>query len=534
MPAANVDKVIVTNLAQLKAKYQAAGVAAIKTAIAALITADDGRGLKTVLVDLSSAAAMKKFEGEAVSAPQANDPESNKDAVDKIFAATQPAYLLLLGAPDVIAHQDLDNPLLSDQDTDEFAYSDLPYACDAAYSQDIRKFLAPTRVVGRLPDVVNATDPAYLVGLLQTATSYTQRPASDYDNFLGISTDTWQGSTDESLRAIFGTSAAMNVVPPAAPPWTATVLGARAHFINCHGAPATHQFFGEEELPEHIYPVSHDATQIPGNLAAGTVMSAECCYGAELYDPVIDDGQMGMCNTYLGNGAYAYFGSSTIAYGPPTGNDQADLICQDFLKNIRSGFSAGRACLQARLDYVSRSIVMAPFDLKTLAQFGLMGDPALTPVQSIDPAPHVLPKGIAAKADGPKALAAATSALDRVGRASRRATIAEMARSAVASTLVVAKSAVVATAKGTKSLRDLATQFGLTAPSVISLAITGGAAPKAKNALAKAFAAGGAAVPTAVHTMLERQEHESPAIRIKGVEVVEYSGTYEARVFFSR
>ena len=121
-----------------------------------------------------------------------------------------------------------------------------------------------------------------------------------------------------------------------------------------------------------------------------------------------------------------------------------------------------------------------------------------------------------------------------VGRASRRATIVDMATSALSSTLVVAETAVASSVKVAKSLRDLAAQFGLKSPSVISLAVGGATAPKAKTALTKAFAAGGAAVPTAVHTMLERQENTGPAIRIKGVEVVEYSGSYEAREFFSR
>ena len=41
-----------------------------------------------------------------------------------------------------------------------------------------------------------------------------------------------------------------------------------------------------------------------------TVLAAECCYGAELYDPALGLGQMGMCNTYLARKAYAYFGST--------------------------------------------------------------------------------------------------------------------------------------------------------------------------------------------------------------------------------
>lgn len=57
---------------------------------------------------------------------------------------------MLLGAPDVVPHQSLINPLHSPDDPDERVDSDLPYACDSGYSIDIDNFLGPTRVVGRL------------------------------------------------------------------------------------------------------------------------------------------------------------------------------------------------------------------------------------------------------------------------------------------------------------------------------------------------------------------------------------------------
>jgi hypothetical protein len=40
---------------------------------------------------------------------------------------------MILGAPDVVPHQDLTNPVFDppDNDPDQFAYGDLPYACDA-------------------------------------------------------------------------------------------------------------------------------------------------------------------------------------------------------------------------------------------------------------------------------------------------------------------------------------------------------------------------------------------------------------------
>jgi len=77
-------------------------------------------------------------------------------------------------------------------------------------------------------------------------------------------------------------------------------------------------------------------------------MTTECCYGAELYNPIFS--ALGMCNTYLGSKAYAYFGSSNTSYGDTTATARADMICQYFCKHLLSGTSAGSACLQAALN----------------------------------------------------------------------------------------------------------------------------------------------------------------------------------------
>jgi len=111
------------------------------------------------------------------------------------------------------------------------------------------------------------------------------------------------------------------------------------------------------------------------------VLSAECCYGAELYPP--QDGQLGMAYTYLRSGAYGVFGSTTVAYGPEDGNDSADLICQYFIRSILNGASIGRAGLEARQAFVSAVAPLDPTDLKTLGQFVVLGDASIRPVESV-------------------------------------------------------------------------------------------------------------------------------------------------------
>jgi hypothetical protein len=211
--AQHVDKVVVTNLSALKAKY-GSGLKAIKSAITKLIAADKARGLTTKLIDVASAAQMKKYKGKKVD--KATDPKQNKSAIDKIYAALTPDYIVLLGAVDVIPHQDLVNPVFApspDGDPDQTADSDLPYACEHAYSRQIEDFTAPTRVVGRLPDLTGGDDPAYLVGLLDVAANYTSLAKDEFTDYLGITALVWQGSTKESLKNVFGSAADMKKSP---------------------------------------------------------------------------------------------------------------------------------------------------------------------------------------------------------------------------------------------------------------------------------------------------------------------------------
>ena len=379
------DKVIVTNMTALKQKYGAAGVKSIQGAVKDLIKADKGRGLTTSLIALDDATAMKKLKATPVK--NAGSARQNKKAIDGVYQALVPDYLMILGAIDVIPHQDLKNPLYSsdpDGDDDEFAFGDLPYACDVPYSQDVKDFTGPTRVLGRLPDLTGAQgSPKYIVSLLKTASNWKSSERSEYQNYLGVSAETWLESTAESLTNLFGSAKEMQTSPKKGYKWKPKLINRRVHFINCHGGRAYPNFLGQSVADNDDYPVSHMAAFIgaKGNIAEGTVVAAECCYGGELYDPAAaDDNQMGICNTYLDKKAYAFFGSTTTAYGPAKGNDQADLICQYFLQRILAGSSTGRAALEARQRFVEKSSPLSPTNQKTLAQFNLYGDPSISPV----------------------------------------------------------------------------------------------------------------------------------------------------------
>lgn len=387
------DKVVLTNRAALKAKYGAAGLQAIDQALARMVAADDGRGLATHVIALDDKPTMVKLAGKPITKPA--DPKQAKAAVDAVCRKLRPDYVVLLGSIDVIPHQNLKNPIAAQEDADRTAWSDLPYACEAAYSTTISAFLEPTRVVGRLPDITASQDVDPFVARIDTAASYVRHDPDDYDAYLGITAAIWTKSSKMSVRQIFGSTAQLEVSPPDGPEWPADAIRRRAHFINCHGAPADPCFYGEHEDTGE-QPVAHDAALIAGKIRDGTIVAAECCYGAELYDPVLSGGQHGMVDTYLAGGAYAFFGSSTIAYGPSDENAEADLICQYFLKEARAGASLGRAVLEARHQFIRTSSPLSPLELKTLAQFHLMGDPSIHAVRAATP--HALaPAGAAAE-----------------------------------------------------------------------------------------------------------------------------------------
>ncbi len=391
--SAKIDKAIVTNLSALRAKYSDGAAARIRRSVDALIAADARRGLRSALICLDDARVMKKLGAKPV--VLAGNRKQNKVAIDGVYKALAPDYIMILGAIDVVPHQALLNPLYDpdpDADNDRHAFGDLPYACEAPYSQKPRDFQGPTRVVGRLPDLVDGADPGYLTGLLKTAASYKTATASHYRSYFGVSAHIWKKSSRLSLTQIFGNDRNLKLVPPATDHWHTASLGRLAHFINCHGAMNHSKFYGQPANGASKYPTALDSPYLEGKIAEGTVAVAECCYGGQLYNPGLDRGRQGICNAYLANKAYGFFASTTIAFGPTSSRhptDHADAICELFLEGVLQGASLGRATLEARQRYVRMKSPPGPIDQKTLSQFNLYGDPSITPVS---PAPESDPR----------------------------------------------------------------------------------------------------------------------------------------------
>ena len=370
-------KIIVTNQQSLHKKYGPTNWPKIDAALRKLIRSDGARALTTSLVRLDDHGDMAPY-GAPVLNPR--DEKQNKQAIDSVASAKNPDYIMLLGASDVVPFQQLQNPTPADGDSS--VPSDLPYACAHSYSTSISDFIAPSRVVGRLPDLIGGTNYSYLVDRINGAAAWkSSSPKAYLDNFV-LTAAVWSASTTMSASSIFGSgSPKIHKSPPTTPPLARSDLDGLTHFINCHGAEADPTFYGEDRGGN--FPDSMLASDLRGAIQSGTIAAAECCYGAELFDPdIFSAGQPGICQTYLEEGAYGFFGSSNIAYGPPIGNGAADLVVQYFLRGAITGASLGRAVLDARHLFIGTCPILSPHDLKTLGQFYLLGDPSIHPVSS--------------------------------------------------------------------------------------------------------------------------------------------------------
>jgi hypothetical protein len=504
------DKIIVTDRGALQLRYGPAGYLSIQQALNQLITADSVRGITTVVVEIDDPSQIAPFGTAPVATPSSES--ATKAATNAILNARNPDYLMIVGGPDIVCHQTLNNPMTGDGDPN--VPSDLPYASTSAFSQVIAQHLGTTHVVGRLPDIPNAQNPSmsapnpqnpqFLLDLINRAAQSQTRQASLYQSCFGLSAQVWSVSTQMSLAAAFGGTPSVLLAPPVGPPIAANFLQPLSHFINCHGAQADFHFYGQRG---NQYPIAMESPDIVAKIQDGSVVAAECCYGAEIYDPALA-GDMGLCCRYLAEGAYGFFGSTTIAYGPVASNSSADLIAQYFLNAVvATGASTGRACLDARQRFVQAAgPILSNPDLKTIGQYLLLGDPSLHPATT-------------------PPSAAATAAASVVGP--QEATEAE--RTSQRQALVAKGSALpravlypheTPTSPPPPPVRqrliDIAARVGIVAPEITSYEVDGDAAMLAN---AKAF--GG--VPT-IHVMIRRLTPVGPVIPVRALIVHQFDG----------
>ncbi|MES2645263.1 MAG: C25 family cysteine peptidase [Bacteroidota bacterium] len=376
-------KLIVTSKKTLEFKY-GTNFSKIEAAIKRMQRADKIKRLDTKLVYIDDAASCKSA---GIKKLKLLSEQECKRVVDDLYKKHTPAYIVLLGAGDVIPFQEILNPA---EDDDKYVLSDLPYACEPGYNNLIDAFTGPTRVVGRIPDMPGKQkNAAFLLTVIRNAINHKSLTEAQYHKYFAVTAQVWKKSTEISLQSMFADHSKMLSSPlkmeNIAAKYSKSQLKPLTHFYNCHGAKTDPEYYGQRG---RSYPSALASSNLANNISPGTIVAAECCYGAELYDAsVLQPAAPAICHTYLQNGAVAFVGSSSIAYGPADSNALADLITQYFIKSVLKGdVSTGRGFLEARQRFLTDSgPQLDPYELKTLAQFYLLGDPSIVPV--LPPAP---------------------------------------------------------------------------------------------------------------------------------------------------
>src|SRR6185312_16687517 len=196
------SKLIITNGVVLKEKYP--DFEEIEKGLNQWIEADNNKDVVSTLAPIDSAA----FMGSIGSKPVQNwsDLREIKRAIDDLHVHLKPDYAVILGSTDIVPHQQLINLV---EDDDPFIASDLPYCCDAPFSQHAEAFRFPTRALTRLPNLTGTRDSKHLASLLRVTGRQFGRPRGEYNNYFAVSADMFRGSTSASLRALFNNDRAL-------------------------------------------------------------------------------------------------------------------------------------------------------------------------------------------------------------------------------------------------------------------------------------------------------------------------------------
>lgn len=368
-------RVIVSNRDALRSLYGEDGFRHVEAYLNTFAASYRGEGYHSQIVWLDDKNRMDKIGARAVDTP--TSAVQNKGAVDAVYKKLAPYYLTIVGGPDIVAQPRLKNPV---KDRDPDVPSDLPYASETGWPGDlpnISSFLNVNRRVGRIAGITGSKDPSYLVKAIEGAILTSPRNRDVFTEMpFAVSADDWKVSSRLTIKDIFGGDRRLNLSPPDGPVWPKELANRLCHFVNCHGGDGNHRWFGQGNKK---MPVAFDSQLMEGALKAGVVMSTECCYGAQLYS-VAANPIMPICNRYLSQGASAFCGSTTTAYGPANARGAADHITGDFLVYLLDGNSAGDSMLLARWFFKSIYTTFEPVSLKTFAQFYLLGDAAAVPV----------------------------------------------------------------------------------------------------------------------------------------------------------
>lgn len=369
------SKIIVTNKTALQTKYGAGGLIQVQAALAPIIANDRSNGIITTVIYLDDVVQMAHYNAPPVTVPA--DDKQNKDAIDGVYNATTPTYLMILGAPDIIPHQKLNNPA---GDRDKKVPSDLPYACEAAYSNTVNNFLAPTRMIGRLTGVTGDSSPTNLIRTMNNIIQIRPAKVSKYKDYFAVCMEVKEATTEKVLNNSVGNSTALYTSPPDGPNWSMSDYQKLLSVVACHGGSNSPRWSGDDGNKK--YPTAMSSALVQGNFPLGVIAGVQCCYGAQLYNPTAAGTDLPLCNQYTIGGAALFFGATTIGWSGRRGRiGPTDRLNQNYLNEVLKGGTTGSMVLKTRQEYINGGVTQ-PSELKAIAQFISLGDPSISPVDT--------------------------------------------------------------------------------------------------------------------------------------------------------
>lgn len=352
----------------------------ILASVDAMIAADSAKGYNSFMVAVDDAQQMRTYGVDPVADPA--DGKQNKEAIDAICIRYPQAMLVLLGGADIIPFQKLTDP-----DTKKDILSDLPYACEAAFSRDILSFIEPTRMITRLPDVTGK--PSYVeesarvakfARVIIDAARRDTRPAGDYTQPFAVSAEDWQISKLPLVQALYGSKAELASYPPDGGSWSQEQYNRLHHYFALYGDNDRQEWYADAALSTPAYWFEDGQAYLGEDLLLLSQVScgAQLTPSREASRDTHTYSSYPIANVYLENGAGAFLGSTCPVSNLP--DNPSNTLLRIFLSTLHQGATLGKALREARLGVRNLKNPPDAEALRTLAGYVVYGDVSYQPI----------------------------------------------------------------------------------------------------------------------------------------------------------
>ncbi len=320
-------------------------------------------GVEYYVLDLATQAVQSTYTGEI---------ESVLDILEAVYSLDLPTYLMIIGDYATVPNIVWEN---RSKDPDKVVFSDLPFSTlstDSPFNDILYKFKPFTRV-GRIPSSAGTGFKEAFTYLKNTKNS--KLTVDDLKAFF-LSAESWIETSKQIAKPI---APSLNVSPSNGSfEFKGSVDPYNVLMFNLHGSNGTHVWYGEDRNENVEF--AFNAPKLPKN--KNYILCTEACYGARPLNKGMNSESM--VSTALRTGCCAFVGSTQIAWGGRNGMSCADIVNQNFIKNMMEGYSAGESFNDA-LAHLQNGR-WNDCSLKTIIEFALYGDPSYTPLNSANKA----------------------------------------------------------------------------------------------------------------------------------------------------